>query len=127
MDGGQVRLEIPNDWGDSQRNDAAKPNYVNITASGGTLADSIYGDDVAIANLDDFEEGDVVIFTYGGTGGERGAQAQTNVGIAPFVISSAGSGNGDLDRLTGEARPKDGDDTVTDLFKLLGTVYVDHG
>ena len=107
MEGGQVRLEIPNDWGDIQRNDDAEPNYMDITVSGGTLADEIYGDDVAIAYLDDFEEGDIVIFTYGGTGGERGAQAQTNVGIAPFVISSAGSGNGSPTPLIGEDRPKD--------------------
>ena len=68
MSGGQVAFEIPDGWGDMQDDDADDPNHVAIRAgSGGTLDDtnpSYVGRDVVVANLEDFEEGDTVTFTY---------------------------------------------------------------
>ena len=119
MSGGQVAFEIPDGWGDMQDDDADDLNHVAIRAgSGGTLdasTPSYVGRDVVVANLEDFEGGDTVTFTY------TNAEAPGDLGIGAFVVSSAGSADGQLLVLTGEkARPANKEDA-----DLLGEIYYD--
>ena len=69
-----------------------------------------------MANLEDFEGGDTVTFTY------TNAEAPGDLGIGAFVVSSAGSADGNLLVLAGEKerpqiKPEDAD--------LLGEIYYD--
>ena len=58
MDGGAISLEIPDKWGEMQR-DPREANYVDIRAPRGALdGEPGYGARVVIAYLDDFDEGD---------------------------------------------------------------------
>ena len=42
MDGGSVSFQIPDGWGDMQR-DPLERNYINVTTRGGSLVDVDYG------------------------------------------------------------------------------------
>ena len=99
MDGGAVRLTIPEDWGLMQ-DDTLKRNYIQVDGS----SDAVLGD---VEILDDglsvevglttFGAGDKVIFTYGGGTGareSRGAEAQGEIGEATFVVESMGGSSG---------------------------------
>ena len=93
MDGGAVRLTIPEDWGAAQRDDAEKPNYINVTASGSgaKLANFEVLDNgrTIQANLTTFSLGDNVSFTYGGgSGANSGAVAQADLGEVVFPVES---------------------------------------
>ena len=46
MNGGQVALQMPEDWGDLQNTDDDEDNYVQVTSSGGTLGDWDVTDDI---------------------------------------------------------------------------------
>ena len=125
MSGGQVGFELPNsDWGAMQEDDDDEPNYMHVKAgNGGTLDASnpaYVGREVVIANLENFEKGDTVTFTYGyGSGDKSGAEAPSEIGVDAFVISSAGSRSGSLVELAGDAKqPPDKDED-----ELLGKIY----
>ena len=89
MSGGQVAFEIPEGWGDMQDDSAQANNHVAIRAGGGgTLDDTnpaYVGRRIAVANLEDFEKGNTVTFTY------SNAEAPGDIGIWPFLVSSAGA------------------------------------
>ena len=113
MDGGAVSLELPDDdWG-AMQDDELKLNYIEVSGPRNALDEDdpfeIMDDGLkVIANLDEFEEGDRLTFTYGGGTGDRanrGAVAQTALGEVPFIIESDGDGNGDFDPVTGDEPP----------------------
>ena len=116
MNGGQVALERPGGWGDMQEEDADEPNYVTVTARGGTLDStntSYVGREVVIANLEDFGKGDTVTFTI------SNAEAPSDLGVDAFVVKSAGSRDGILTELVGDGpEPENAADT-----DLLGQIY----
>ena len=116
MDGGQVRLELPAGWGSLQETNASGVNYASVRISGGTLRDTAIGDDRVIAQLDEFGKGDVLTISF------SDLEAQADLGIARFVVWSAGTRGEDVARVKGIARPDDAD---TDI-ELLGNVYVDN-
>ena len=102
MDGGAVRLTIPEDWGAMQE-DPLELNHidVDISGTGAALTDSEILDDglQVVANLKTFGKGNKVTFTYGGGTGardSRGARAQADIGEAAFMIESMGSSDGDF-------------------------------
>ena len=85
MNGGQVALQMPADWGDLQQTEADEDNYVQVTSSGGTLGDWDTSDDIVEVNLDTFDEGDRVNFAL------KNVVAQpSNLGVVNFRIYSAG-------------------------------------
>ena len=98
MDGGAVRLTIPQNWGLAQSDDAEKPNYINVTVSSGAkLANFEVLDNGRFvqANLTTLGAGDNVSFTYGGgRGASKGAVAQADLGDAVFLVESQGSSGG---------------------------------
>ncbi len=102
MDGGAVRITIPQNWGLPQNDDAAKPNYVNVTVSSGAkLTSEVLHDDGRFvqANLTTLGAGDNVSFTYGGRGANRGAVAQADLGDAVFLVESRGSSGGTFEAI----------------------------
>ena len=67
MDGGAVRLVIPDGWGSLQDDDATEANYVEVDVSSGRgTATANVGSNAAIAYLEGLVKGSVVRFTYGG-------------------------------------------------------------
>ena len=92
MSGGQVAVEIPDGWGDMQDRSADDPNHIKVEAgNGGTLSSanpSHVGRNAVIANLEEFQKGDTVKFTY------SNAEAPSELGIGAFVVSSAGDRDG---------------------------------
>ena len=114
MDGGQVTLERPADWGDMQDSDAAEPNYVTVAASGRDASiTSNVGRDLAVANIKSLGHNGTVTFTI------SDAEASSELGISEFVIKSAGFADGVLALLAGEQQGDD--DGPEDL--LTGKVY----
>ena len=103
MDGGAVRITIPQNWGLPQNDDAEKPNYVNVTVSSGAkLTSEVLHDDGRFvqANLTTLGAGDNVSFTYGGgRGANRGAVAQADLGDAVFLVESRGSSGGTFEAI----------------------------
>ena len=96
MDGGAVQLTIPETWGAAQNDDNKKPNYINVTASGGgVLTDYEVLDNgrSVQANLKTFSKGNKVAFAYGGSA-DRGAHAQADIGTVVFAVESRGSSDG---------------------------------
>ena len=125
MNGGQVAFEIPTGWGDMQDDNAQANNHVSIRAGGGGTLDATnpayVGRRIAVANLEDFEKGDTVTFSY------TKAEAPGDIGIWPFLVSSAGASpidaGRDLMALAGEtAIPANSTDE-----DLLGALYKDDG
>ena len=116
MNGGQVGLERPDNWGEMQEDDPEAPNYVMVTARGGTLDptnESYVGRRIAIANIEDFGKGNTVTFTI------SNAEAPSDLGVDEFVVKSAGARDGILMELVGDA-PEPEDAAETDL---LGQIY----
>ena len=119
MDGGQVLLVSPTDWGSFQGTDPAGDNYIDIVASrGGTLEDTGVGNDRAIAHLESFGYNNNLVFTI------RNLEAQAHLGIASFVISSAGDDSGTLVPVLGEELP---DDVDTEAEKVLQKKVLETG
>ena len=86
MDGGQVTLERPADWGDMQDSDAAELNYVTVAASGsGASITSNVGRDLAVANIGSLGHNGKITFTI------NDAEASSDLGISEYVIRSKGS------------------------------------
>ena len=123
MDGGSVSFEPATDWGDLQQ-DPTKLNYIDVQVSGrgAELGVVDYGSRIVVANLMTLPPGGEVEFTYGGgtVDDSNGAQAQSDIGIADFIIKSAGSANGQLKELSGEELTDDDKETNE---KALGRVY----
>ena len=125
MDGGAVRLTIPEDWGEMQ-DDPLELNYVTVSpSSGAVLTDDdtimpfeIVDDGRAVeVNLTTFGARDKVTFTYGGgTGGhdKEGAVAQVDIGEATFMVESKGSSDGDFLEIT------DADSLTALTFEVKG-------
>ena len=113
MDGGQVRLEIPGAWAldGLQGDDPDGENYVKVQAeSGGELReDSAIGTDRVVAYLGDFGYNNVVRFTF------DNLQAQRSLGIAKFIIHSAGTRGANPIPVFGAEAP---DGTDTELKKV---------
>ena len=119
MNGGQVALQMPADWGDLQQTEADEDNYVQVTSSGGTLGDWDTSDDIVEVNLATFDEGDRVNFAL------KNVVAQpSNLGVVNFTIYSAGKDGEGLELVVGE-EPPDGayDNAGANLEELLGRVY----
>ena len=117
MDGGQVVLISPQGWGKFQGTDPAAANYIDIDASSGaTLRDTGVGNDRAIAHLETFGYGHVLTFTI------RDLEAQPGLGIAKFVIQSAGSRGGELMPVKGEEAKAE--DVDTEIEKVAEKMIV---
>ena len=103
MDGGAVRITIPQNWGLPQNDDVEKPNYVKVTVSSGAkLTSEVLHDDGRFvqANLTTLGAGDNVSFTYGGgRGASKGAVAQADLGDAVFLVESRGSSGGTFEAI----------------------------
>ena len=96
MDGGAVRLTIPETWGAAQNDDNKKSNYINVTATGGGVLTNfeVLDNGRSIqANLKTLSSGSNVEFAYGGSG-DKGAEAQADIGMVTFAVESRGSGDG---------------------------------
>ena len=83
MDGGAVRLIIPEDWGAMQDEDNLKRNYIEVDVSGTGAAldgDPEILDDglTVVATLKTFGNGNKVEFTYGGGRGGRENRGATS-------------------------------------------------
>ena len=82
MDGGAVRLVIPDDWGDLQDEDATEANYVEVdVVEGRGSAEANVADRAVIANLTGVEKGSVVRFSYGGgtVASRNGAEVEPSI------------------------------------------------
>ena len=104
MDGGAVRLVIPDDWGDLQDEDATEANYVEVdVVEGRGSATANVADRAVIANLTGVEKDSVVRFSYGGgtVASRNGAEVQPTIAgpkaPAAFEIESDGDGNGSFE------------------------------
>ncbi|RKU14344.1 hypothetical protein C6502_00555 [Candidatus Poribacteria bacterium] len=96
MNGGAVRLTIPETWGAAQNDDNKQPNYIKVTATGGgVLTDyEVLDNGRSIqANLKTFSNGSKVEFAYGGSA-NKGAVAQADIGEVTFAVESRGSSDG---------------------------------
>ena len=85
MDGGAVRLVIPDNWGDLQDDDATEANYVEVdVVEGRGSAEANVADRAVIANLTGVQAGSVVRFTYGGgtVASRNGAEVQPTIADA---------------------------------------------
>ena len=125
MDGGRVSLQIPDGWGALQELGSAEANHIAVKASSRIVdQDGIdYGADFIVVNLKEFGYGNSIQFVY------SKAKAQSGLGIAEFIIESAGSSSGDLTSLLGVPRPADdenADNKEDSPFLLLGHVYQTH-
>ena len=131
MDGGAVRLVIPDDWGDLQDEDATEANYVEVdVVEGRGSAEANVADRAVIANLTGVQAGSVVRFSYGGgtvasrNGAEVEPSIRTDKDPAAFEIESDGDGNGRFEVVRGMQRTKAVKDAETKAeTKPLGTVY----
>ena len=103
MDGGAVRITIPQTWGNPQNDDPEEPNYVKVTvSSGATLTSEVLHDEGRFvqANLTTFGAGDNVSFTYGGgRGASKGAVAQADLGEVVFLVESRGGSDGTFEAI----------------------------
>ena len=113
MDGGAVRLVIPDDWGDLQDEDATEANYVEVdVVEGRGSAEANVADRAVIADLTGVEKGSVVRFSYGGgtVASRNGAEVEPSIRTAKdpaaFEIESDGDGNGRFDPVRGMQRTK---------------------
>ncbi len=93
MDGGAVRLTIPETWGAAQNDDNTKANYINVTATGLNNFEVLDNGRSIQANLTTLSSGGNVEFAYGGSGA-KGAAAQADIGMVTFVVESRGSSDG---------------------------------
>ena len=135
MDGGAVRLVIPDEWGDLQDDDATEANYVEVdVVQGSGSATANVADRAVIANLTGVESGSVVRFSYGGgtVDSRNGAVVQPAITTpnapAPFIIESDGDGNGSFTNIRGMQRTKAQKDADAKAdnekpAKPLGAVY----
>ena len=114
MGGGKVSLEIPDGWGEMQRESSAMLNYIDVTPANRVEAvnyddiDDGDGDSIVVATLkDDFDKGDTITFIYGGgtDSANNGALAQDSVGVASFTIMSDGDGDDSSASLLSETEP----------------------
>ena len=132
MDGGAVRLVIPEGWGSLQDDDATEANYVEIDVGGrGKATNANVGSSAAIAYLEGIEKGSRVIFTYGGgtVDSRNGAEAQPTIAVADpaaFIIETDGDGDNSFEPVRGEQRTKAAKKLTTDAKTIpLGKVYRD--
>ena len=132
MGGGAVRLTIPSEWGEMQIDDAAGNNLIAIRSPVKDVKlisddlDDDDGDSIVTAQLpgdaDDlnaFDDGDYVIFIYGGAPGNAGAEAGDTIGLATFTIESDGDGDGAFGKLTSTRA------VPTAPAKAVGKIYKD--
>ena len=119
MDGGQVDLQMPANWGDLQQTDATKDNFVEVTPSGGTIGDWDTNGDLVQVNLTDFDDGDTLRFALSNV-----VAQPSQLGVVNFLIRSAGKAGESLEPVVGE-EPPDGAYTNdgVNLERLLGRVY----
>ena len=131
MEGGAVRLSLPNSqWGSFQDDDATEANYLEVDVSGRGSATTNVGPTAAIATLSGVAKGSVVIFRYGGgtVASRNGAQVQSALAgskaPAAFVIESDGDGNGSFTVVKGMQRTKKQKEADKESEeKPLGAVY----
>ena len=133
MDGGAVRLVIPDDWGDLQDEDATEANYVEVdVVEGRGSAEANVADRAVIANLTGVRKGSVVRFTYGGgtvttrNGAEVQPSITTSDAPAEFIIETDGDGNGSFSDVRGVQLTKvQVTENSDDKTKTLGAVSRD--
>ena len=131
MDGGAVRVVIPDDWGNLQDDDATEANYVEVdVVSGRGSAEANVADRAVNANLTGVEAGSVVRFSYGGgtVSSRNGAEVQPSIAgpkaPAAFEIESDGDGNGSFADIRGAQRTKAVKDAEAKAeTTALGAVY----
>ena len=132
MDGGAVRLVIPEEWGALQDDDATEANYVEVSVVGrGKVTNASVADRAATATLEGVEAGSVVKFTYGGgtVASRNGAEVQPQIAVAEpakFKIYSDGDGDGAFELVIGAQRNKAAKDKdKEDEVVALGVIYRD--
>ena len=112
MDDGDVRLRIPDDWGDLQSDDATKANFVTVKVIGRGTAEANVADRAVIAALTGVEKDSVVQFSYGGgtvlsrNGAEVEPKIRTVKNPAKFIIETDGDGDGSFVPVKGSQRTK---------------------
>ena len=112
MDGGIVRLVIPEKWGDLQDDDATEANYVEVDVIGRGSATANVANRAVEATLTGVVEGSKVRFTYGGgtVASQNGAEVQPAItspnNPAAFVIETDGDGDGSFVEVDGMQRTK---------------------
>ena len=105
MNGGQVRLRSPANWGTLQETDAKAANHIRVTASSSMVDQAAisYGPRYVLVPLKAVEANQTISFMF------SNVKAQTTIGIAQFTIESAGGPSDGLMRLMGEPLPQDAD------------------
>ena len=99
MDGGQVALEIPPNWGPMQ-DDPQKRNYVTTSPVPGSATISSVTIEAngrrAVATINKLGRGGSFKFIYGGgtVPASNGVEVQNDVGTADFMVLSDGNGDG---------------------------------
>ena len=133
MDGGAVRLVIPDKWGNLQDDDATERNYVEVdVVTGRGTATANVADRAVIADLEGVEKGSVVRFTYGGgtvttrNGAEVQPSITTSDAPAEFIIETDGDGNGSFSDVWGiQLTTAQVTENSDDKTKTLGAVSRD--
>ena len=121
MDSGAVSLEKPTGWGDFQDDDAKQANYVQVSVvSGGRLGDVNVTPDIVVARLETFAPNARLKFTYGNR--QSGAEAQSDIGHAEFMIKSNGGGDSSFALVRGTERTAAEQEETPEPF---GAVYRD--
>ena len=118
MDGGRVTLQMPDNWGDLQNNDAKGDNYVEVTPS--SVVDSFNTDDDMVrVNLSTFGKDSTVTIKL-----KNVIVQPSTLGVTAFIIKSAGT-NGETPTLVvGQPPPPSAyTNAGTDESQLLGRVY----
>ena len=112
MDGGIVRLVIPENWGNLQDDDPTEANYLEVDVIGRGSAEANVANRAVEATLTGVVEGSVVRFTYGGgtVAVRNGAEVQPAITTpnapAEFIIETDGDGDGSFAKVKGMQRTK---------------------
>ena len=121
MDGGAVSLQKPPGWGDFQDDDAKQANYVEVSVvRGGRLGDVNVTPAIVVARLEIFAPNAKLKFTYGDR--QSGAEAQSDIGHAEFMIKSNGGGDSSFALVRGIERTAAEQEETPEPF---GAVYRD--
>ena len=112
MEGGIVRLVIPEEWGNLQDDDPTEANYLEVDVMGRGSAEANVANRAVEATLTGVVKGSKVRFTYGGgtVDVRNGAEVQpaitTPAAPAEFIIETDGDGDGSFLEVNGEQRTK---------------------
>ena len=135
MDGGIVRLVVPEYWGNLQDDDPTEANYLEVDVIGRGSAEANVANRAVEATLTGVVKGSKVRFTYGGgtvavrNGTEVQPAITTPNAPAEFIIETDGDGDGSFAEVRGMQRTEGTDRRRTQKAdngkpkKPLGAVY----